>query len=63
MGRIVRVLVDGVSKNDENTLSGRTEEGKIVNFAGDPGLAGRYAEVEIIQAHTWSLNGRFVCAE
>ncbi len=63
VGRIVRVLVDGVSKNDENTLSGRTEEGKIVNFAGDPGLAGRYAEVEIIQAHTWSLNGRFVCAE
>ena len=63
VGKTVRVLVDGVSKTDVNTLSGRTEEGKIVNFQADPALTGRYAQVEITQAHTWSLNGRLIRAE
>lgn len=63
VGKTVRVLVDGVSKTDANTLSGRTEEGKIVNFQADLALTGRYALVEVTQAHTWSLNGRLVRAE
>mgnify|MGYP002646173004 CR=1 FL=1 len=60
VGRIERVLVDGVSKNDENTLSGRCDSSKIVNFKGDKSLIGKYINVKITQAHTWSLNGEIV---
>jgi len=57
VGKIVTVLVDGESKNNKNTLSGRTDTGKIVNFKGDKALTGKYVEVKITEAHTWSLNG------
>ncbi|MCI8405365.1 MAG: tRNA (N6-isopentenyl adenosine(37)-C2)-methylthiotransferase MiaB [Clostridia bacterium] len=57
VGRIERVLVDGMSKNDDTTLSGRCDSSKIVNFKGDKSLIGKYVNVRITQAHTWSLNG------
>lgn len=60
VGRVERVLVDGVSKNDDNTLSGRCDSSKIVNFKGDKSLIGKYINVEITEAHTWSLNGKIV---
>ncbi|MDU7964724.1 MAG: tRNA (N6-isopentenyl adenosine(37)-C2)-methylthiotransferase MiaB, partial [Clostridium perfringens] len=34
-GKVVEVLVEGPSKNDETKLTGRTRNGKLVNFAGD----------------------------
>lgn len=60
VGRIETVLVDGASKNDENTLSGRCDSSKIVNFKGDRSLVGKYVKVKITEAHTWSLNGTLV---
>lgn len=60
VGRIERVLVDGVSKNNDDMLSGRCDSSKIVNFKGDPALAGSYVRVKITEAHTWSLNGELV---
>ncbi len=60
VGRVEEVLVDGVSKNNENTLSGRCESSKIVNFKGDASLIGKYINVKITEAHTWSLNGEIV---
>ena len=57
VGRIERVLVDGASKNDPDTLSGRCDSSKIVNFKGDKSLIGKYVNVKITEAHTWSLNG------
>lgn len=60
VGKIVEVLVDGTSKNDEQTLSGRTDSSKIVNFKGDASLKGQYVNVEITESHTWSLNGKLV---
>ena len=57
VGRVEKVLVDGVSKNDETTLSGRCDSSKIVNFKGDKSLIGKYIDVRITEAHTWSLNG------
>ncbi len=60
VGRIERVLVDGVSKNNDKTLSGRCDSSKIVNFAGDESLVGKYVNVKITEAHTWSLNGELV---
>lgn len=58
LGRTVRVLVEGVSKNNPNALMGRTEGGKTVNFEGGKSLIGTFADVEITDAKTWSLTGR-----
>lgn len=63
VGRVEKVLVDSVSKNNPEMLSGRCESSKIVNFKGDKSLIGQYADVEITQAHTWSLNGKLKNAE
>ncbi len=60
VGRVEEVLVDGVSKNNSGTLSGRTDSYKIVNFKGDKSLAGKYVKVRITESHTWSLNGELV---
>ncbi|MBR4723198.1 MAG: tRNA (N6-isopentenyl adenosine(37)-C2)-methylthiotransferase MiaB [Clostridia bacterium] len=60
VGKTYSVLVDGVSKNNEKTLSGRTDTGKIVNFKGDKDLTGKYVDVKITEAHTWSLNGELI---
>ena len=57
VGRVEKVLVEGPSKNDPETLSGRTDTSKIVNFRGDASLKGKYVDVLITEAHTWSLNG------
>lgn len=56
-GKVVRVLVEGPSKNDETRLTGRTDTGKLVNFTGERDLYGKIADVRITQALTWSLNG------
>ena len=59
-GKTVEVLVDGESKTDKDMLSGRMENTKIVNFKGDSTLKGKYVNVKITKAHTWSLNGELV---
>ena len=59
-GKTVEVLVDGESKTDKDMLSGRMENTKIVNFKGDNSLKGKYVNVKITKAHTWSLNGELV---
>ncbi|MBQ7794272.1 MAG: tRNA (N6-isopentenyl adenosine(37)-C2)-methylthiotransferase MiaB [Clostridia bacterium] len=60
VGRVCRVLVDGESKTDSKMLTSRTDTGKIVNFAGDKSLAGKYIDVKITKAQTWSLYGELV---
>ena len=60
LGRVCRVLVDGPSKNNPEMLYGRTDTSKIVNFKGDTALSGKYVDVNITEAHTWSLNGELV---
>lgn len=60
LGRVCRVLVDGPSKNNPQMLSGRTDTSKIVNFKGDVELSGKYVDVKITEAHTWSLNGELI---
>lgn len=63
VGRTCTVLVDGVSKNNPEMLSGRTDTSKIVNFRGGAELAGKYVDVKITEAHTWSLNGELIKGE
>jgi len=58
VGTTVRVLVDGHAKKDPRELSGRTDNNRIVNFAGPSGLIGRFADVVIASALPHSLRGR-----
>lgn len=56
-GRIYPVLVEGLSKTDTGTYSGRTESGKLVNFKGNEDLIGQIVPVKIIEGKTFSLLG------
>lgn len=57
-GKVVEVLVEGTSKNDNNKLMGRTRTGKLVNFTGDFNSIGKLVNVEITEALSFSLNGK-----
>lgn len=56
-GKIVEVLVEGYSKNDESKLTGRTRTGKLVNFEGNHKSIGELVSVQITKAHSFSLIG------
>ena len=59
-GKVVKVLVDGTSKNDSNILCGYSEHNKLVNFKGDKNHIGSIVNVKIIEAKTWFLIGEEV---
>ncbi|MBU5316838.1 tRNA (N6-isopentenyl adenosine(37)-C2)-methylthiotransferase MiaB [Clostridium bornimense] len=59
-GRTVEVLVDGLSKNDDTKVSGRTRNGRLVNFEGSADLIGKLVNVEITKAQSFSLVGKIV---
>ena len=55
------LLVEGKSKTDENVMTGRTPEGKIVNFNDDGKCrAGDFVNIKITKVGTWSLTGELV---
>lgn len=56
-GKTKMVLVDGISRSKEGTCEGRTDEFKLVNFEGNPGLAGSIIAVKITDSNTFSLSG------
>ena len=58
VGSRQRVLVEGASRKDARELAGRTENNRVVNFAGPAALIGRYADVVIAGALPHSLRGR-----
>lgn len=60
VGKTVEILVDGPSKNDPDTMSGRTVENKVVNFKGGSDLTGKLVNVKIVDAKTWSLDGELL---
>jgi len=60
VGRVEKVLVEGMSKKNDETLTGRTDGFKLVDFAGDRELIGQIVDVEITEGKTFSLTGRIV---
>ena len=60
VGKRVRVLCDGVSKNDPSFLEGRTEQDKIVIFKGSAELEGRFVELSVTRADTFNLYGEII---
>ena len=63
LGNVQKVLVEGSSRRDENELSGRTENNRIVNFAGSERLIGQMVDIRITEAYTNSLRGEVVTTE
>ncbi len=60
IGKTLDVLVDGPGKNGEGTLTGKSSEYIIVNFAGDASLTGRFVKVKITGARNWAVEGELV---
>jgi tRNA-2-methylthio-N6-dimethylallyladenosine synthase len=52
-----RVLVTGPATRNACELAARTDNNRVVNFAGDAALVGTYANVTIISAQPHSLRG------
>ncbi len=63
VGSIQRVLVEGHAKKNAEELSGRTENNRIVNFAGQARLIGRMVDLRITAALPHSLRGEIVTRE
>ena len=57
VGTVQRILVEGPSRKDGAELMGRTENNRIVNFAGPARLVGRMIDVRVTQALPHSLRG------
>jgi len=60
LGTTQRALVEGVSKKDGNELAGRTENNRIVNFSGVPGMIGRFVDVKITHVVRHTLRGELI---
>jgi len=62
VGSVQRVLVEGRARRDETELTGKTENNRSVNFAGDARLIGHMVDVRIVHAHANTLRGEVVRA-
>ena len=60
VGSRQRVLVTGRAAKNEHELAARTENNRVVNFAGDAALTGTYADVVIAAALPHSLRGQLI---
>lgn len=54
------VLVDSVSRKSDEQLAGRTENNRVVNFAGNNDLIGQFVDVRITEARSNSLQGDYL---
>jgi len=51
------ILVEGPSRKDPRQFAGRTENNRVVNFDGSPGMVGDFVSVTITEALPNSLRG------
>jgi tRNA-2-methylthio-N6-dimethylallyladenosine synthase len=62
VGSTQRVLVEGHAKKNAEELAGRTDNNRVVNFAGHPRLIGHFIDLRITEALPHSLRGEVVLA-
>lgn len=60
IGTIQKVLVEGISKSNEQMYTGRTDSNKIVNFKGNKQMIGKIIDMKIAKEHMWYLEGEVV---
>lgn len=57
VGKVVEVLVNGISEKDSSKVYGYTETMKLVNIVGGNDLIGKIVPVKITDAKSFSLDG------
>jgi tRNA-2-methylthio-N6-dimethylallyladenosine synthase len=55
--------VEGVSKKNAEELTGRTDNNRVVNFAGPHACVGHFMDVKITAALAHTLRGEIVDGE
>ena len=60
LGSVQRVLVESVSRKNLHEMAGRLDSNRVVNFAGSPGMIGRFVDVKITGAWHYTLRGEHV---
>ncbi len=60
VGTTQHILVEGISRKNPSELCGRTDNNRMVNFAGDFDVTGHFIGVEITAALSHSLRGKIV---
>ena len=63
VGRVERVLVEGLSRKNADELAARTANNRVVNFVGNPRLIGQFIDVTITAALPHSLRGEILTRE
>jgi tRNA-2-methylthio-N6-dimethylallyladenosine synthase len=62
LGTEQRILVEGESKRGNGELMGRTENNRVVNFAGHKRLIGQFIDVKITEVMHFTLRAEVVAA-
>jgi len=57
VGTVQRILVEGISRKDDNEVMGRTDNNRVTNFIGNPRLIGQFVNVTITAVSTHTLRG------
>ena len=57
VGKTVKVLLEGESEK-KGMLFGYTDTNKLINVEADSNLIGKIIDVEVVEAKTWSLDGK-----
>ncbi len=60
LGKKVDVLILGINEKNDDNVYGYTDTMKLVNIEGGKNLIGKIVPVEIVDAKSFSLNGRLV---
>ncbi len=58
--KIVEVLVEEISKNNDKVLTGRTRTGKLIHFEGNKDLIGELVNVKITEIKSFTLEGYMI---
>lgn len=62
IGTVQKILIDGTSKTNENTLSGRTDSNKVVVIEADKKYINKIVDVKITEDCMWYLKGEIIDA-
>ena len=57
LGKVVKVLIEGVSEKDDDHLMGYTDTMKLVNVKAPKEYIGKIIDVKITDVKTWSMDG------
>ena len=60
VGKTLRVLAEGPSKNDPETFTGRAESNKLVHFKADADCTGKFVHIKISRAEPFCLQGDLI---